>query len=241
MLVVEDFRRLADVMVEGLRDQGMAVDVAYNGEDAVSKLDVNPYQVVVLDRRLPDLAGDALCERITASDDRAMVLMVSAAASPEDRVTGLGQGADDYLVKPFHFPELVLRIRALARRQPAAHSRVYRACGVELDPLRHVASRDGAPLDLSAKEFGVLEVLMRSDDAVVSAEALLDLVWDEHANPFTNTVLVTISRLRRKLGGPPVIETVPHLGYRLNGTPPRRRADQPMTEPTSELASASID
>ncbi len=215
VLVVEDSKRLADVVVEGLRDQGMAVDVAYDGREAATKLDVNAYNVVVLDRDLPGIHGDALCRMIAESANPAMVLMLTAAGSPGERVTGLGLGADDYLPKPFHFPELVLRVRALARRQPDAKARVWRSAGIELDPLRHVATRDGRRLDLSAKEFGVLEALMRTEHAVLSAEDLLEQVWDEHADPFTNTVLVTISRLRRKLGEPPVIETIPNRGYRI--------------------------
>lgn len=217
VLVVEDSRRLADVIVEGLRDQGIAVDVAYDGREAAAKLDVNSYHVVVLDRDLPGIHGDTICRMIVEGDNPAMVLMLTAADSPGDHVAGLSLGADDYLAKPFHFPELVLRIRTLARRQPDARRRVFRAGGIELDPLRHVATRDGCPLDLSVKEFGVLEALLRSERAVVSAEDLLEQVWDEHANPFTNTVLVTISRLRRKLGDPPVIETVPGVGYRIAG------------------------
>ncbi len=162
VLVVEDSRALADVIAEGLRDQGMAVDVAYDGLEAATKLDINPYDVVVLDRDLPGLHGDTICRVITDSDKPVMVLMLTASGGPGDRVSGLSLGADDYLAKPFHFPELVLRVRALARRQPAARARVFRAVGIELDPLRHTATRDGRPLDLSAREFGVLEALMRA-------------------------------------------------------------------------------
>jgi DNA-binding response OmpR family regulator len=215
VLVVEDAKSLADLVVEGLRDQGMAVDVAYDGSEAASKLDVNDYEVVVLDRGLPGLDGDALCRLITSSDEPAMVLMLSGATAPEERVAGLGLGADDYLAKPFHFPELALRVRALARRRPGARSRVLRAAGIELDPLRHRATRGERVLELSAKEFGVLEALLQSDGAVLSAEHLLERVWDEHADPFTNTVLVTVSRLRRKLGNPSVIDTIPGVGYRI--------------------------
>ncbi|MGO9196084.1 MAG: response regulator transcription factor [Acidimicrobiales bacterium] len=218
VLVVEDSHRLADVVVEGLRDQGMAVDVAYDGGEAASKLDVNSYDVVVLDRDLPGLHGDTLCRMITEGDKPVMVLMLTASGSADDRVSGLGLGADDYLAKPFHFPELVLRVRALARRQPTARDRIFRAAGVELDPLRRTATRDGRRLDLSVKEFGVLEALMRSQQTFLRAEDLLEQVWDEHADPFTNTVFVTISRLRRKLGDPPVIETVPIIGYRIVDT-----------------------
>jgi DNA-binding response OmpR family regulator len=219
VLVVEDSRALADVVVEGLRDEGMAVDVAHDGLQAATKLDLNSYDVVVLDRDLPGLHGDTLCRMIAEREDPVMVLMLTASGSPAQRVSGLTLGADDYLPKPFHFPELVLRIRALARRQPTARARVLRAAGIELDPLHHSATRDGRRLDLSGKEFAVLEALMRAQHAVLSAEDLLRQVWDEHADPFTNTVHVTISRLRRKLGDPPVIETIPNVGYHVAGAP----------------------
>jgi DNA-binding response OmpR family regulator len=219
VLVVEDARSLADVLVEGLRDQGMAVDAACDGLEAAAKIDTNAYDVVVLDRDLPGIHGDALCQMITERDGRAMVLMLTAAGSPGDRVSGLGLGADDYLAKPFHFPELVLRVRALARRQPAARARTLRAAGIELDPLRRTVTRDGRQLDLSVKEFGVLEALLRAGPAFLSAEDLLEQVWDEHADPFTNTVTVTVGRLRRKLGDPPVITTRPGVGYRITAQP----------------------
>ena len=215
VLVVEDSQSLAEVLVEGLRDQGMAVDAAHDGLEAAAKLDLNRYDVVVLDRDLPGIHGDLLCQMITDHGDRAMVLMLTAAGAPGDRVTGLSLGADDYLGKPFHFPELVLRIRALARRQPAARGRLLRAAGIELDPLRRTVTRDGRPVDLSVKEFGVLEALMVSAPFFLSAEDLLEQVWDEQADPFTNTVTVTIGRLRRKLGDPPVIFTTPGVGYRI--------------------------
>jgi DNA-binding response OmpR family regulator len=213
VLVVEDVRRLADDIAEGLRDHGMAVDVAYDGLDAAAKLNVSPYDVLVLDRDLPGVHGDALCRMVTDSEDPAMVLMLTAAGSPGERVAGLSLGADDYLPKPFHFPELILRVTALARRRPTARGRVYRAAGIELDPLRRTAARDGRPLDLSAKEFGVLEALLRAAPGVLSAEQLLEAVWDENADPFTKTVQVTLGRLRRKLGEPPVVQTVPGAGY----------------------------
>ncbi|HUR07025.1 MAG TPA: response regulator transcription factor [Nonomuraea sp.] len=215
VLVVEDARSLAAVLVEGLGDQGMAVDVAYDGLEAAAKLDLNTYDVVVLDRDLPGIHGDTLCQMITERDDRVMVLMLTAAGSPGDRVSGLTLGADDYLAKPFHFPELVLRIRSLARRRPAARARVLRAAGLELDPLRRTATRDGDRLDLSVKEFALLEALLRATPAFLSTEDLLEQVWDEHADPFTNTVTVTIGRLRRKLGNPPIITTTPGVGYRI--------------------------
>jgi DNA-binding response OmpR family regulator len=153
---------------------------------------------------------------ITDHDQRAMVLMLTASGAPGDRVTGLGLGADDYLAKPFHFPELVLRIRALARRKPAARARTLRAAGIELDPMRRTVTRDGQPIDLSVKEFGVLEALLLAAPAYLRAEELLEQVWDEQADPFTNTVTVTIGRLRRKLGDPPVIATTPGIGYRIS-------------------------
>jgi DNA-binding response OmpR family regulator len=217
--VAEDARALAAVLAEGLRDQGMAVDVAYDGLEAAAKLDLNPYDVIVLDRDLPGIHGDTLCQMITEHDQRVMVLMLTAAGAPGDRVSGLALGADDYLAKPFHFPELVLRIRALARRRPAARARVLRAAGIELDPVRRVATRDGRHLDLSVKEFALLEALLRAAPAFLSAEDLLEQVWDEYADPLTNTVTVTISRLRRKLGDPRVITTTPGVGYRIAGPP----------------------
>jgi DNA-binding response OmpR family regulator len=218
VLVVEDVHRLADDIAEGLRDHGMAVDISYDGVDAAAKLDINRYDVVLLDRDLPGLHGDTLCRMITDSDDPAMVLMLTAAATNIDRVTGLSLGADDYLPKPFHFPELVLRVRALARRRPTAQPRILKTAGIELDPLHHTATRDGQRLDLSVKEFGVLEALLRAMPAPLSAERLLEQVWDEYADPFTKTVAVTIGRLRRKLGEPPIIETLPGVGYRIART-----------------------
>jgi DNA-binding response OmpR family regulator len=224
VLVVEDVRRLADDIAEGLRDQGMAVDVAYDGLQGIAKAHISGYDVVVLDRDLPGLHGDALCRAIVCAEsgepgdggERApMVLMLTAADSPGERVAGLGLGADDYLSKPFHLPELVLRVRALARRRPTARARVLRAAGIELDPLRRTATRDGRQLDLSAKELGLLEALLQAGSGVLSAERLLEQVWDENADPFTKTVQVTIGRLRRKLGEPPAIQTVPGIGYRI--------------------------
>ena len=193
----------------------MAVDLAYDGLDAAVKVDVYPYDVIVLDRDLPGLRGDELCRIATGRQDPPMVLMLTAADTPGERVSGLSLGADDYLPKPFHFPELVLRIRGLARRRPTAHSHVLRAADIELDPRTHTASREGRPLDLSPKEFGVLEALLRACPAYLSAEDLLRNVWDENADPFTKTVHVTLGRLRRKLGRPPVVETAPGVGYRI--------------------------
>ena len=217
VLVVEDCRSLADLVAEGLSDQGIAADVAYDGTEAAGKLVLHCYDVVVLDRSLPGVPGDTLCQMVSSSNERSMVLMLSGAASPAERVDGLGLGADDYLAKPFHFPELVMRVRALARRQPRAMPRVLRAGGIELDCLARTARRDGMPLGLSAKELAVLEALMASSPGFLSAEQLLETAWDENADPFTKTVAVTIGRLRRKLGEPQVIETAIGVGYRIVG------------------------
>jgi len=214
VLVVEDAARLANWIAEGLRDQGFAVDVAYDGTEA-NKLDLNPYDVVVLDRDLPGIHGDTLCRMITDSDDPAMVLMLTAASAPGERVAGLALGADDYLPKPFHFPELVLRVRALARRKPTAQPHTLRACGVELDLRTGLVNRDGRPIDLTPKERAVLEALLRASPAGLTQEKLLEQAWDENADPFTTTVKVTIGRLRRKLGDPDIIKTTPGIGYRI--------------------------
>jgi DNA-binding response OmpR family regulator len=218
VLVVEDSPTLADSLAEGLQDEGIAADVAYDGLQAATKLDLNDYDVVVLDRDLPGIHGDTICRMITERENPAMILMLTASSAPAQRVSGLRLGADDYLSKPFHFPELVLRVRSLARRQPTAQARILHAAGIELDPLHHTANRGGRPLALSAKEFAVLETLMRGQH-VLSAEDLFAKAWDENTDPFTNTVHVTISRLRRKLGEPPAIETIPNVGYRINQTP----------------------
>jgi DNA-binding response OmpR family regulator len=218
ILVVEDMPRFANKIAEGLRDQGMAVDVAYDGHEAAAKLNLNPYDVVVLDRDLPEIHGDTLCRMITDSEQPAMILMLTAAGSPGERVAGLALGADDYLAKPFHFPELVLRVRALARRKPTAHKRKLTTAGIELDPLTRTVTRDGRALELSAKEFAVLEALLRASPGGLSPEKLLEQAWDENTDPFTNTVRVTIARLRRKLGEPQIIETTPGVGYRITTT-----------------------
>lgn len=217
VLIVEDARRLAEGIAEGLRQEAMAVDVCYDGVDALTKLATNRYDVVVLDRDLPGVHGDAVCRHVVEDDAGPMVLMLTAADAPVDRVAGLRVGADDYLTKPFGFEELVLRVRALARRKPRASPRILRAADVELDLLERVATRSGRKLELSANEFGVLEALMRSAPAPLSPEDLLERVWDEHADPFTKTVYVTISRLRRKLGAPDIITNVARVGYRVAG------------------------
>ena len=214
VLVVEDQKVLADRIAEGLRDQGMAVDVAYDGEAAMQASLFTSYDVIVLDRDLPRVHGDAVAASLVAGNATARILMLTAAAAVDDRVTGLNLGADDYLGKPFAFAELVARVRALARRSPSAPPVVTRG-GLVVDRARRRVSRDGRAVALTKKEFGVLDALLAADGGVVSAEELLERVWDEHADPFSNTVSVTLSRLRRKLGDPPLIETVIGTGYRL--------------------------
>ncbi len=215
VLVAEDERMLADSISEGLRHLGMAVDVCYDGDAALERVAVHRYDVVLLDRDLPLVHGDEVCRKIAGGDGETRVLMLTAAAGIRDRVDGLGLGADDYLTKPFAFAELVARVHALARRARPALPPVLERDGVELDPAKRFASREGGPLPLSPKEFAVLEVLLRAEGRVVSPEELLEKAWDEHADPFTNTVRVTVMTLRKKLGAPPVIHTVPGAGYRL--------------------------
>jgi DNA-binding response OmpR family regulator len=220
VLVVEDMPRHANRIAEGLRDQGIAVDVAYDGNEAIAKVNVNPYEVVLLDRDLPGIHGDELCQLITRTDDPPMILMLTAAGGPADRVKGLGLGADDYLPKPFHFPELVLRVRALARRKPTARRlRTLQAGGIELEPHTGTVTRDGRTIELSNKERAVIEALLQASPAALSAERLLEQAWDENVDPFTNTVKVTIARLRRKLGQPDVIHNTPGVGYRITEAP----------------------
>jgi DNA-binding response OmpR family regulator len=214
VLVVEDERVLARRIAEGLRDVGLAVDVAPDGRAALDKTDLVAYDVVVLDRDLPVLHGDDVCRCLVARHAPARVLMLTAAGSVGDRVDGLTLGADDYLPKPFAFAELVARILALGRRRPAA-SPVFTHGDLVVDTARRIATRGGAVLALTRKEFGVLEVLLLADGATVSAEELLERVWDEHLDPFSNIVQVTVGRLRRKLGDPPLITTVIGAGYRL--------------------------
>jgi DNA-binding response OmpR family regulator len=215
VLVADDERVLADMVAEGLRRLSMAVDVVYDGVTAWEKLDVNRYDVAVLDRDMPGSSGDEVCRRIAASGLGTRVLLLTAAAGIRDRVEGLGLGADDYLTKPFAFAELVARLQALSRRTAPALPPVLEQAGIVLDVTRHTASRDGLALSLSPKEYAVLHVLLRAEGRVVSAEDLLEQAWDENADPFTNTVRTTVMTLRRKLGEPPVIHTVPRVGYRL--------------------------
>jgi len=215
VLVVEDEAQVADAVARGLRREGMAVDVAYDGLAGHEKAAVTRYDVVVLDRDLPGMSGDELCRRLADERTLTRVLMLTASAGVADRVEGLSLGADDYLAKPFAFAELVARVRALGRRAVPPTPPVLTSGDLALDPARRTASRSGRPLDLTRKEFGVLEVLLAAGGAVVSSEELLDRVWDENADPFTTTVRVTVMTLRRKLGAPPVIETVVGAGYRV--------------------------
>jgi DNA-binding response OmpR family regulator len=214
VLVVEDNSVVADALAEGLRDQGIAVDVAYDGTTGLDKAMVNTYDVIILDRDLPGLYGDALCQQIVDSPSTSRVLMLTAAGLVEERVEGLNLGADDYLAKPFDFSELLARVHALGRRSPSTPPVLTRG-DLVLDRARRSVSRADRPVPLARKELGILEVLMSAEGAVVTAEQLLERVWDEHADPFTNAVAVTILRLRRKLGEPPVIETIAGGGYRI--------------------------
>ena len=215
LLLVEDHAKLAMTVAAGLRRLGIAVDLAFDGTDALQHVAVTDYDVVVLDRDLPGTHGDDVCRRVVEEGRDCRVLMLTAAGDVEDRVNGLGIGADDYLPKPFEFSELVARIHALARRSQRRVGPTLVHGDMVLDPAQHVASRAGRPLSLSPKEFAVLERLLAAQGTVVSAEELLDQVWDEEANPFSQAVKTTISRLRTKLGSPPIIVTVAKSGYRI--------------------------
>jgi DNA-binding response OmpR family regulator len=212
VLVVEDHTTLAEFIAKGLRDAGMAVDVVYDGGAALAQSADTGYDVIVLDRDLPVTHGDQVCRALAGTAAR--ILMLTAATEVHDRVDGLELGADDYLGKPFAFQELVARVRALSRRAPSAPPVVHRG-DLTVDRARHRASRGVNPLSLTRKEFGVLEMLVAADGGVVSAEELLEHVWDTNADPLTNAVSVTMARLRRKLGDPALIETVVGRGYRL--------------------------
>ncbi len=215
VLLVEDHERLAEAVATGLRREGMAVDVVFDGHGALEHAAAARYDVIVLDRDLPGIPGDEVCRVLAADRGHSRVLMLTAASAVQDRVEGLGLGADDYLPKPFAFAELVARIRALGRRSAAPLPPTLGRGELSLDPARRVALRGGRLLMLSRKEFAVLECLLAADGAVVSAEQLLERVWDEFADPFTATVKTTIRRLRGKLGDPPLIETVREGGYRI--------------------------
>ncbi len=215
VLIIEDDERLADVVARGLRQSGMAIDVALEGESGLEKALVNRYDVVLLDRDLPRLHGDEVCRRLARLPETPRILMLTASGTLDDRVEGLSLGADDYLAKPFALRELVARIRALARRSAVSTPPVLEAGDVRLEPGPHRATRGGRDLRLTRKEFAVLEVLLGASGNVVSAEELLERVWDEHTDRMTNVVAVTIMTLRRKLGAPPVVETVKGAGYRI--------------------------
>lgn len=215
LLLVEDHAKLALTVAAGLRRLGMAVDVAFDGEDALTRTAITDYDVVVLDRDLPGVHGDEVCRRLVADERDCRVLMLTAAGTIEERVEGLGLGADDYLPKPFDASELVARIQALARRARPRTPPVVEHGELSLDTARRLATRAGTPVALNPKEFGVLEELLTAAGAVVSAEELLRRVWDEHADPFSHVVKTTVHRLRAKLGDPPIIETVAKSGYRI--------------------------
>jgi DNA-binding response OmpR family regulator len=217
VLVVEDHAKLAMTLATGLRQAGMAVDVVFDGQDGLDHLAITAYDVVVLDRDIPGTHGDDVCRALVANGSPTRVLMLTAAGALEERVEGLGIGADDYLAKPCDFSELVARVRALGRRPGATLPPTLGFGDLQLDPSRRMATRSGRLLSLTPKEFTVLEVLLGTPGVVISAEELLERVWDEHADPFTNAVAVTISRLRRKLGDPPLIETMARVGYRIAG------------------------
>ena len=215
VLVVEDERQLADSIAEGLRLHAMAVDVAYDGAAGYERASVNDYDVLVLDRDIPLMSGDEVCAALVEAQSPTRILMLTAATAVAQRVAGLGIGADDYLTKPFAFAELVARVQALARRARPAAAPVLERAGIRLDSHRRTVLREGRPIELSRKEFAVLEELMRADGGVVSAEQLLEKAWDEQIDPFTNVVRFTMMMVRRKLGDPPVIETVQGVGYRI--------------------------
>lgn len=215
VLVVDDEQELADVIARGLRQAGMAVDVSTSGEDALFKLEITSYDLLVLDRQMPDVHGDDICRQVVSLPERPRILMLTAAGEIDDRVEGLELGADDYLVKPFVMAELIARLRAIARRPSLALPPTLKIGDLEIDTTRRSVLRAGRAVSLTRKEFGVLEMLAMAEGRVVSAEELLDHVWDEMADPFTNAVRITMMTLRRKLGEPPIIETVVGVGYRL--------------------------
>jgi DNA-binding response OmpR family regulator len=215
VLVVEDERLLADAIAEWLRREAFAVDVVYDGDAALERITVNDYDVVVLDRDLPRVHGDEVCRAVVESASAAKVLMLTAASAVRDRVAGLAIGADDYLTKPFAFVELSARVHALTRRSTRAVPPVLCRAGIRLDSARREVYRDGRYIPVARKEFALLAELLRADGGVVTTEELLEKVWDENVDPFTNVVRVTVMKLRRKLGEPPVVLTVPGVGYRI--------------------------
>ena len=215
ILVVEDELDLANAVARGLRREGFAVDLAGDGAAALEKAAVNDYDVILLDRDLPRVHGDDVCAQLRASGENARILMLTAAASIRERVDGLDLGADDYLGKPFDFEELKARVRALGRRSGTTRPPALERAGIRLDPATRQVVRGGVQVELTPKEFAVLQILLEADGAVVSQEELLERAWDEQANPFTNSARMTLVTLRRRLGDPPVIETIVGAGYRL--------------------------
>ena len=215
VLVVEDERRLADAVARAFRHRAMAVDVAYEGESALRKAGLTEYDVVVLDRDLPGVHGDEVCRALRANESGPAILMLTASGELDQIVEGLALGADDYLAKPFAFEELLARVQALARRPRRALAPVLTRGDIELDPARHEARRRGKPIELQGKEFALLRVLLEAEGRVVSGEELLARVWDENVDPFTSIVRVVVMTLRRKLGDPPLIETIAGVGYRI--------------------------
>lgn len=215
VLIIEDEQRLAETIARGLRRHGMATDVAFDGRSGLGKAQLNAYDVIILDRDLPELHGDEVCRRLDADGHRSRVLMLTAATALDDLVEGFGIGADDYLAKPFDFAELVVRVHALGRRASGVAPATLRHDDLELDPIRSRVTRNGCAVELTAREFAVLHLLMIEPGRVVSAEELLERAWDEHADPFTTAVRVIMSRLRAKLGEPALITTVVGKGYRL--------------------------
>ena len=217
VLIIEDDEALADVLARGLRQDGLAVDLAFDGEEGIEKAEITPYDVVVLDRGLPGISGDEVCTAMVAMETTPRIIMLTAAGNVDSRIEGLSLGADDYLPKPFVMAELIARIRALARRPNAATPPQLVSGDLVIDTTRHAATRGDRPLSLTRKEFGVLETIVAAQGRVVSSEDLLERVWDEAADPFTNAVRITVMTLRRKLGDPPLIETVIGVGYKLAG------------------------
>ncbi|MCW2528076.1 MAG: tcrA1 [Pseudonocardiales bacterium] len=215
VLVVEDDRALLETLRRGLHERGYTVDIAGDGTTGLAKSESNDYDVIVLDRDLPGIHGDEICRRLNAASSSARILMLTASAALDDLLEGLDLGADDYLTKPFRFAELAARVRALSRRAGRPQAAVMRNGDLELDPARMTAARGEVQLSLTHREFAVLELLMRAGGEIVSAETLIEKVWDEHADPFTSSVRVIMTRLRAKLGPPPLIHTVVGRGYRL--------------------------
>ena len=215
ILVAEDVQRVAEAVARGLRREGAAVDVAFDGASALAKARAFDYDVLVLDRDLPELHGDAVCQAVHREQPETRILMLTAYGEVDDLVDGLALGADDYLAMPFAFDELVARVRALSRRAQRSRPAVLERRGLRLDPARHTDTRDGRVVELAPKEFAVLEALLEADGDVVSARRLLDRVWDENIDVLSNIVRMTVMTLRRKLGEPPLIETVRGAGYRI--------------------------